>query len=71
MSDRYDAGMRVRCAMLGDDHVDDALSAQTPLTKPFQRVITETAWGSVWARERLDRRTRSCVTLALLAALRS
>jgi 4-carboxymuconolactone decarboxylase len=68
---RYDAGMRVRREVLGDEHVDRANAAITPLDADFQRFITETAWGSVWTRdEQLDRRTRSFVTIALLTALR-
>jgi len=68
-SARFDAGMRVRRAVLGDEHVDRALSAQTELDAPFQQFITETAWGAVWARLDLDRRTRSLITIAILAAL--
>jgi 4-carboxymuconolactone decarboxylase len=69
--DRYAAGMRVRREVLGDDHVDRATAAITPFDDEFQRFITETAWGSVWTRdEQLDRRTRSCLTIALLTALR-
>jgi 4-carboxymuconolactone decarboxylase len=69
--DRFDAGMRVRREVLGDDHVDRATAATTPLDADFQRFITETAWGSVWTRhDQLDRRTRSFVTIALLTALR-
>jgi 4-carboxymuconolactone decarboxylase len=68
--DRYAAGMRVRREVLGDDHVDRATAAITPFDADFQRFITETAWGSVWTRDELDRRTRSCLTIALLTALR-
>lgn len=67
--ERYEQGMAVRREVLGDAHVDRAQAATTPLTAPFQRFITETAWGSVWSRGGLDRRTRSCLTLALMAAL--
>jgi 4-carboxymuconolactone decarboxylase len=68
---RYDAGMRVRRDVLGDDHVDKATAAITPLDADFQRYITESAWGAIWTRDdRLDRRTRSCITIALLTALR-
>ncbi len=68
--DRYDAGMRVRREVLGDEHVDRANAAATPFDSDFQRFITEMAWGSVWTRDaQLDRRTRSCLTIALLAAL--
>jgi 4-carboxymuconolactone decarboxylase len=70
MSDaRFDDGMRIRREVLGDAHVDRAQAATTPMTRPFQEFITRSAWGEVWARPELDRRTRSCVTLAVLAAL--
>lgn len=65
----YERGMAVRREVLGDEHVDRARAATTPFTEDFQDFITRYAWGSVWAREGLDRRTRSCLTLALLAAL--
>src|SRR5918912_3863598 len=68
---RYDDGMAVRRDVLGDAYVDRAVAATTPFTAAFQDLITRYAWGDVWAREGLDRRTRSCVTLALLAALRA
>lgn len=66
---RYEQGMRVRREVLGDDHVDRAEAERTWLDEDFQRFITETAWGSVWARPGMDRRTRSLVTIAILAAL--
>jgi 4-carboxymuconolactone decarboxylase len=66
---RFEAGTRVRRAVLGDEHVDRALASQTPFDAPFQRFITEVAWGSLWARPELDPRTRSLITIALLAAL--
>ena len=66
---RLDAGLRVRRAVLGDAHVDRARSAQTGFDAPFQRFITEVAWGTLWAGPELDRRTRSLVTIGLLAAL--
>ena len=68
--DLYAAGLEVRRQVLGDDYVDRALTAVTSLTAPFQDYITRAAWGSVWTRDKLDRRTRSCITLALLTALR-
>lgn len=69
--DRYEAGMQVRRQVLGDEHVDRAIAATNELDADFQRFITETAWGTLWARDdRLDRRTRSCITIALLTALR-
>src|SRR5687767_1339166 len=67
----YEAGMRVRRDVLGDEHVDSATAAITSVDADFQRYITENAWGSIWTRDdRLDRRTRSCITIALLTALR-
>jgi len=71
MSDesRLDAGKRVRRTVLGDAHVDRAEAAATPFDAPFQQFITETAWGTLWADDALDRRTRSLVTIAILAAL--
>ena len=68
MSDRFDKGMEVRRSVLGDAHVNRAEAAKTPLDEPFQTLITEGAWGSVWARDQLTRRERSLITLALLAA---
>lgn len=67
--DTYDAGMKVRRDVLGDAHVDNAIESTTAFTAPFQDFITRCAWGSVWTREGLDRRTRSCITLAVLTAL--
>ena len=67
--DAYEAGMQVRREVLGDEHVERAIEATTDLTAPFQDFITRYAWGSVWSRDGLDRRTRSCITLAVLTAL--
>nr|WP_067568353.1 4-carboxymuconolactone decarboxylase [Nocardia acidivorans] len=61
--------MRVRREVLGDAHVDGAVSRTTDFTRPFQEYITESVWGAIWTRPGLDRRTRSCVTLAVLTAL--
>ncbi len=66
---RYEEGMRVRRAVLGDAHVDRAEAHATAFDAPFQRFITEIAWGTLWAGDGLDRRTRSLVTIAILAAL--
>ncbi|RZQ60703.1 4-carboxymuconolactone decarboxylase [Amycolatopsis suaedae] len=62
-------GERVRREVLGDEHVDRAMAAATEFTRPFQEYLTEAAWGSVWSRPGLDRRTRSALTLAVLTAL--
>jgi 4-carboxymuconolactone decarboxylase len=68
---RYEAGMAVRREVLGDAHVDRAVAGTTDFTAAFQDYITRAAWGDVWTRDGLDRRTRSCVTLAVLTALRA
>ena len=68
MADRYDTGMRVRREVLGDAHVDRAEAAKTDLDQPFQTLITEAAWGNIWASDAISRRERSMLTLALLAA---
>ena len=67
--DPHDRGMEVRREVLGDDHVDRAIEQTTDLTRGFQELITRYAWGEVWSRPGLDRRARSMITLALLAAL--
>ncbi|HEY2440051.1 MAG TPA: 4-carboxymuconolactone decarboxylase [Solirubrobacteraceae bacterium] len=69
MSDPHESGMKVRREVLGDAHVDRAIERTTEFTAPFQEFITRYAWGSVWTREGLDRRTRSAVTLSVLTAL--
>jgi 4-carboxymuconolactone decarboxylase len=66
---RHEAGMRTRREVLGDEHVDRSIATTTDLTADFQDFITRTAWGDVWQRPGLERRTRSCLTVALLAAL--
>jgi 4-carboxymuconolactone decarboxylase len=68
MSPDYDRGMAVRREVLGDEHVDRATSTASDVTRDFQRFITTYAWGGVWTREGLDRRTRSVVTLTALVA---
>ena len=62
-------GMRIRREVLGDEHVDQAVEHTTEQTADFQDFITRYAWGEIWARPGLDRRSRSCVTLAALVAL--
>src|SRR5712672_3161126 len=66
---RFDLGMKVRKEVLGSEYVERAQARATEFDADFQRYITEAAWGSVWARPDLDRRTRSLVTIAILAAL--
>ncbi|MFG1803178.1 4-carboxymuconolactone decarboxylase [Micromonospora carbonacea] len=67
--ERHDAGMTVRREVLGDAHVDRAIAGTDAFTADFQDFITRYAWGEVWTRPGLDRHVRSCVTLAVLAAL--
>jgi 3-oxoadipate enol-lactonase / 4-carboxymuconolactone decarboxylase len=67
-ADRYAAGMEVRREVLGDDHVDRATAAATDFTQDFQKLITEYAWGTIWTRPGLDRRSRSMITLTALVA---
>ena len=68
MAARTEIGMTTRRAVLGDAHVDRAEAAKTELDAPFQSLITEAAWGTVWASDKISRRERSMLTLALLAA---
>ena len=69
MSDLYDRGMQVRREVLGDEHVDAAVARTTDFTADFQALITRYAWGEIWTRPGLDRKTRSCITLTALVAL--
>lgn len=70
MSDStYDDGMRVRREVLGDDHVDRAIARTTGFTEDFQDLITRYAWGDIWTRPGLDRKTRSCITMTALVAM--
>jgi 3-oxoadipate enol-lactonase/4-carboxymuconolactone decarboxylase len=64
-----DDGMRVRREVLGDEHVDEAIDSTTDFTREFQDLITRYAWGEIWTRPGLDRRTRSCITIMALIAL--
>ena len=68
-SERAAQGMRVRREVLGDAHVDRAVANTTPVTADFQDFITRYAWGEIWSRPGLDRRTRSMLTLTALTAL--
>ncbi|MEX3017546.1 4-carboxymuconolactone decarboxylase [Gymnodinialimonas hymeniacidonis] len=68
MSEKLKKGMEVRRAVLGDAHVDRAETSKTAFDEPFQTMITEGAWGTLWADETISLRDRSLLTLALLAA---
>ena len=67
--ERYDAGMKVRRAVLGDAHVDRSLANLNPHNEEFQDLITRYAWGDIWTRPGLPRHTRSLVTIAMMVAL--
>lgn len=67
--ERHEAGMTVRRQVLGDAHVDRAIANTDEFTADFQDFITRYTWGDIWTRPGLDRRTRSCITLAVLATL--
>lgn len=69
MSEPYERGMAVRREVLGGEHVDAAIAKTTEFTADFQDLITRYAWGEIWSRSGLDRRTRSCITLTALVAL--
>jgi 4-carboxymuconolactone decarboxylase len=66
---QYDRGMQIRREVLGDAHVERAQADSTEFDQDFQRFITESAWGTAWAREGLDRKTRHMVTIGIIAAL--
>lgn len=68
MSEAHERGIEVRRAVLGDEHVDRAVAGTTDFTAEFQDLITRYAWGEIWTRPGLDRRTRSCITLTALVA---
>jgi 4-carboxymuconolactone decarboxylase len=67
--ERYDQGMTVRRAVLGDAHVDRTLTRRTPFNEEFQELITRYAWGEIWTRPGLGRHTRSLITIAMMVAL--
>jgi 4-carboxymuconolactone decarboxylase len=66
--DVYERGLRIRREVLGDEHVDRALEGAGEHTREFQELITKYAWGEIWARPGLDKRTRSCITMTALVA---
>ncbi len=67
--EQYQRGLATRREVMGDAFVDRALSSTTPFTQPIQDHISRAAWGDVWQRDALDRKTRSLVTVAMLTAL--
>ena len=66
---RYEEGLKTRRAVLGDAHVDRSLKNRTKFNEPFQDLITRYAWGEIWSRPGLPRKTRSLLTLSMLIAL--
>jgi 4-carboxymuconolactone decarboxylase len=66
---RHEEGMKIRRAVLGDAHVDQAIAMQNEFTTEFQELITRYAWGEIWTRGDLDRKTRSLITIAMMVAL--
>ena len=67
--EKLDQGMRTRRSVLGDAYVDQAIAKRSAFTGDFQDLLTRYAWGEVWTRPGLDRRTRCCITVAMLVAL--
>ncbi len=67
--ERYDEGMRIRREVMGDEFVDRAMAGADAFNTPLQELVAEYCWGTVWAREGLDRRTRSLLNLAMLSTL--
>jgi 4-carboxymuconolactone decarboxylase len=67
-ANRYDEGLAVRREVLGDSYVEQAAAKTTDFTRDFQRIVTEFAWGTIWTRPGLDRRSRSMITLTALIA---
>ena len=71
MSKKFEEGLRIRKEVLGETYVTESFENATSFDKPFQEFITESAWGGVWSRGPLDRKTKSIITLSVLIALKS
>jgi len=69
--EKYEAGMAVRREVLGDEYVDRAISSASDFTKPLQDIVTENCWGEIWTRGAIPKRTRSLITIAILAAIKA
>lgn len=69
-SDKYKKGMAVRREVLGDEYVDKAINSATEFTRPLQDLLTENCWGEIWTRDVIPKKTRSLITIAMLAALK-
>ena len=71
MSSQFDQGLEMRKSVLGNEYVEDSFARATDFDKPYQEFITENAWGGVWTRGPLDKKTKSLITLSVLVALRA
>ncbi len=71
MSSQFDQGLEMRKSVLGNEYVEDSFARATDFDRPFQEFVTENAWGGVWTRGPLDKKTKSLVTLSVLVALRA
>ena len=71
MSKQFDEGLEMRKAVLGEEYVNESFARATDFDRPFQEFVTESAWGGVWTRGPLDKKTKSIITLAVLVALRA
>jgi len=69
-NDKYKAGMAVRREVLGDEYVDNAVAGTTDFTEPLQNMVVQNCWGEVWTRGVLPKKTRSLITISMLAALK-
>lgn len=70
-TDKYEKGMAVRREVLGDEYVDKAIKSATEFNRPFQDLVTENCWGEIWTRQIIPKKTRSRITIAMLAALKA
>ena len=70
-SEKYAQGMAVRREVLGDEYVDKAINSAPDFTKPLQDLVTENCWGEIWTRSAIPKKTRSLITIAMLAALKT
>ena len=71
MSSQFDQGLEMRKSVLGNEYVEDSFARATDFDRPFQEFVTENAWGGVWTRGHLDKKTKSLITLSVLVALRA
>jgi len=71
MSSQFDEGLKMRKSVLGNEYVENSFARATDFDRPFQEFVTENAWGGVWTRGPLDKKTKSLITLSVLVALRA